>query len=91
MTRTTFLYLTRKFTIFIVYQFIGEFVGVIVGFYFGALVFKGFDIEFKPLILGVVFLFLWNLTNFKIAPQHYPSAQRLGSLIGISIMTIAYL
>ena len=91
ITRTIFLNIAGRFNISIVYQFIGEFFGSITGFYFGSLVFNGFDIEFKPLVFGLIYVAQWNLTNAKIAIEHHPIAQRLGSLIGVSIMTIIYL
>lgn len=70
------------------YQFFGEFFGNIIGFYMGLLVFGWFDKAYNLLILGVVFLITWLISNRNILYQHYPLAQRIGAFLGITVMVV---
>ena len=70
----------------VIYQFIGEFFGIMVGFYIGSLVFTWFDEASNPIVLGIIYIVMWQLSNMKILPQHYPMTQRIGAVTGILVI-----
>ena len=84
--RTVYLIIFKRQSF--IYQFIGEFFGVMVGFHFGSLVFKWFDKQANFIILGLIYLVMWQISNMKILPQHYPKAQRIGVVTGILVIVI---
>lgn len=84
--RTGYLIIFKRESV--IYQFICNFFGIMVGFYIGSLVFTWFDRASNPIVLGLIYMVTWQLTNMEILPQHYPIAQRIGTVTGILVIVI---
>jgi len=73
-------------------QFIGEFIGAIVGCWAAYLVFSWFSKIPNNLICFILFGLAWFVGNLRIADEFQPKAQRIGLLFGLLLFfTRAYI